>query len=85
MKIVVDMNLSPEWVEVLERQGVKASHWRDISDPEAPDAEILRWARKRDHLVFTNDLDFGRLLALMLNSLSLLPSLSVVTTLRTGH
>lgn len=64
MKIVVDMNLSPEWVDVLERQGFTASHWREIGDPAAPDVEILQWARKHDHFVFTNDLDFGRLLAL---------------------
>jgi predicted nuclease of predicted toxin-antitoxin system len=64
MRIVVDMNLSPEWVDVLERHGFKSSHWRDIGDPAAPDVEILEWARKYEHLVFTNDLDFGRLLAL---------------------
>ena len=64
MKVVIDMNLSPEWVEVLVRQGFEANHWCDIGDPAAEDIEILQWAREHDCLVFTNDLDFGRLLAL---------------------
>lgn len=64
MRVLVDMNLSPEWVEVLKRNGIEARHWGAIGDPRAVDFEILKWARENEHVVFTNDLDFGRLLAL---------------------
>ena len=64
MKVLIDMNLSPEWVEVLERNGFEARHWGAVGDPGAADFEILEWARENAHIVFTNDLDFGRLLAL---------------------
>lgn len=64
MKVVVDLNLSPEWVAYLNDQGWEAGHWSQLGDPTAPDREILQWARARTAIVFTNDLDFGRLLAL---------------------
>lgn len=64
MKLILDMNLSPEWVEVLASRGHEALHWSQVGDPGAEDTEILEWARANDYIVFTNDLDFGRLLAL---------------------
>jgi len=64
MKLLLDMNLSPEWIEVLEGDGHEALHWFDVGDPRADDGEILEWAESRGYTVFTNDLDFGRLLAL---------------------
>lgn len=64
MKVLIDMNLSPEWVPVLADQGIKAAHWSTMGDPRADDTEILAWAKKNDYVVFTNDLDFGRILAL---------------------
>jgi len=64
MKILIDMNLSPEWVPVLEQNGFEAVHWSNIGDPREQDQEILEWARQGDFIVFTNDLDFGHLLAL---------------------
>ncbi len=64
MKIIIDMNLSPEWVECLERDGHEVFHWKDVGSPKAQDIEILEWARERNYTVFTNDLDFGRILAL---------------------
>jgi len=30
MKIVIDMNLSPQWVEVLKTAGYESVHWSDI-------------------------------------------------------
>jgi predicted nuclease of predicted toxin-antitoxin system len=63
MRVVVDMNLAPEWAEVLSRNGIPAVHWSAVSDPRAPDAAIMAWAREHDHVVFTHDLDFGTLLA----------------------
>jgi predicted nuclease of predicted toxin-antitoxin system len=63
MKILIDMNLSPVWVEFFLAVGVAAEHWRDIGDPTAPDSEIFAYAAKTEAIVFTNDLDFGTLLA----------------------
>ncbi len=64
MNVLVDMNLSPEWVAVLQAAGHDAVHWSAVGEPRASDAEILRMARERDQIVFTHDLDFATLLAL---------------------
>lgn len=63
MNFLVDMNLSPQWVPVLEAAGFTAAHWSTIGDARAPDVEILRWARGNAHVVFTHDLDFGAIRA----------------------
>jgi len=63
MKLVIDMNLSPDWVPVLLRAGHAAVHWSSVGSPRARDSEILTWARERQHVVFTHDLDFGAILA----------------------
>lgn len=63
MKILVDMNLSPAWVEILSRAGIEAKHWSAIGDPRASDAVIMGWARDKGYVVFTHDLDLGALLA----------------------
>ncbi len=64
MKILIDMNLSPDWVPVLRRHGWAALHWSTVGDPRASDQVILDWAKANDHYVFAHDLDFGTLLAL---------------------
>jgi len=63
MKILVDMNLSPDWVDVLIESGFEAVHWSAVGDPRAGDQVILDWARANSYIVFTHDLDFGTLLA----------------------
>jgi predicted nuclease of predicted toxin-antitoxin system len=63
MKIVIDMNLSPQWVDVLMLEGYDCVHWSEIGSPNAPDREILLWARSNGYVVFTHDLDFGAILA----------------------
>ena len=63
MKILLDMNLSPEWVSFLEQAGFACVHWSTVGDPRAPDWELLAWARERGYVLFTHDLDFGALLA----------------------
>jgi len=63
MKIVIDMNLSPQWVSVLETAGHEAIHWSQIGAANAPDREIMNWARTNNYVVFTHDLDFGAILA----------------------
>jgi predicted nuclease of predicted toxin-antitoxin system len=64
MKLVVDMNLSPEWVTVLTAAGYDAVHWSTVGNIRAADTEIMAWARQNQAAVFTHDLDFGTILAL---------------------
>ena len=64
LKIVIDVNLSPDWVEALARAGYASLHWTSIGSPSAPDREIMEWARANKYVVFTHDLDFGTMLAL---------------------
>lgn len=64
MKILVDMNLSPEWVSVFTDHAIEARHWSSIGSFDAPDKVIMKWVRENNHVVFTHDLDFGTALAL---------------------
>ena len=57
------MNLSPEWQPLLQANGFEAVHWSTIGAGNAPDTEIMQWARDNGCVVFTHDLDFGILLA----------------------
>jgi predicted nuclease of predicted toxin-antitoxin system len=63
MKILVDMNLSPLWVDFLADHGFEAIHWSKVGDPGALDSEIFSWACSREYVIFTNDLDFSAILA----------------------
>jgi predicted nuclease of predicted toxin-antitoxin system len=63
MNFVIDMNLSPTWVDVFVRHGWAAVHWTAVGDPRATDHTILAWAVAQDAVVFTHDLDFGAILA----------------------
>ena len=62
MKIVLDMNIPPIWVQFLNDAGHDAIHWSNIGNIRAEDTEIMEWARINKHIVFTHDLDFGSLL-----------------------
>lgn len=64
MKILVDMNLSPDWVDVFANHDIPAVHWSTIGDPRAGDTVVMDWARSNKYFVFTHDLDFGTMLAL---------------------
>ena len=63
MKLLVDMNLSPRWVLLLQHNQFEAVHWKDCGDPKAFDAELMAYAARDDYVVLTNDLDFGAILA----------------------
>jgi predicted nuclease of predicted toxin-antitoxin system len=63
MKILIDMNLSPQWCVVLIKHGWEARHWSAVGDPRAQDAVIMEWALSNGYVVFTHDLDFGTILA----------------------
>lgn len=64
LSLVVDVNLPPGWVAHLRAEGHAAVYWPTVGNPEAPDDDILNWARANGHVILTHDLDFGRLLAL---------------------
>lgn len=61
--ILVDMNLSPDWVPFLQLHGHTAVHWATVGDIRALDPEIMEWARNNGHIILTHDLDFGTILA----------------------
>jgi predicted nuclease of predicted toxin-antitoxin system len=63
LKILIDVNLSPQWVDVFSRNSLESIHWAWIGDPRATDLVILKWARENDYVVLTHDLDFGSILA----------------------
>jgi len=63
MKILIDMNLSPDWAAVFRAHGWEAVHWSTTGDPRAADRVVMDWARANGYAVFTHDLDFGSLLA----------------------
>jgi predicted nuclease of predicted toxin-antitoxin system len=64
MRILIDVNLSPAWVDAFTRHGIESVHWTTIGDPRATDEAIMQYARDHSYVVFTHDLDFGALLAL---------------------
>ena len=63
MKLLVDMNLSPRWIELLVDAGIDAAHWSTLGAKNAPDSEIMAYAKVREYVVLTHDLDFGAMLA----------------------
>jgi predicted nuclease of predicted toxin-antitoxin system len=63
MKIIVDMNLSPDWCNSLIREGFDAVHWSSLGDPSAHDGDIFNYAKINGYVIFTHDLDFSVLLA----------------------
>lgn len=63
MRLLVDMNLSPRWVSVLANASIDAAHWSTLGAINAPDSEIMAYARVNNYIVLTHDLDFGAILA----------------------
>ena len=63
MRLLVDMNLTPAWVEFLAAHDIEAVHWSAVGEPTADDPVIMEFARTHDMVVLTHDLDFGALLA----------------------
>ncbi len=63
MKLILDMNLSPSWVERLRAAGWEAEHWSRLGNPRAPDREVLAAVVDQNAWLLTADLDFGAILA----------------------
>ncbi len=64
VQLVIDMNLSVEWIAELAKHGFGAVHWSTVGDPRAEDSVVMAWALANGYVVFTHDLDFGTILAL---------------------
>ena len=77
MKILIDMNLSPIWIDFFKMNDIESIHWSKIGQANAKDIEIFNYARENDFVVFTNDLDFSAILA---SSQASLPSVIQVRT-----
>lgn len=63
MKILIDMNLSPDWVPVLKEAGLDAVHWSQVGNPRDSDRIVMDFAVTHEMVIFTHDLDFGAILA----------------------
>lgn len=64
MRILIDMNLTPEWCAFLREAGHDAVHWSTLGPHAAPDSELMLFATKERRIVFTHDLDFGEAIAI---------------------
>jgi predicted nuclease of predicted toxin-antitoxin system len=58
------MNMAYRWAAMLASRGIEAIHWAEIGPGDAPDNEIMDYAKNKEYAVLTNDLDFGTALAL---------------------
>jgi predicted nuclease of predicted toxin-antitoxin system len=63
VKLLLDMNLSPTWVMVLQEAGFEVLHWSKVGKPSASDHEIFDWAASNGYVIITHNLDFGTILA----------------------
>lgn len=63
VKLLLDMNISPDWVSFLHENGVFAQHWIEIGIGNEPDEEIFNFAYENGFVIMTNNLDFGAILA----------------------
>jgi predicted nuclease of predicted toxin-antitoxin system len=63
MRFLLDMNLSPDWIDEFVNRGYEAVHWSSIGAANATDASIMAFARENRYIVFTHDLDFGAMIA----------------------
>lgn len=62
MRLLLDMNLTPRWVQALVDAG-HAVHWSGVGPPGTADEAICDYAREHGFVLITNDLDFPRILA----------------------
>ena len=63
MRLLIDMNLSPKWAGFLKDADFEAAHWSVLGAANAPDPELMAFAKTHNYVVLTNDLDFGAMLA----------------------
>lgn len=64
IKLIGDMNISPQTVTALQQQGWDIIRVPDVLPAIASDVEILNFARQENRVIVTHDLDFSMLVAL---------------------
>jgi len=62
MKLLVDMNLSQDWVPLLASHGWEVRYWATVGPGGAPDTDLMNWAREHQYVIVTQDLDFSQIL-----------------------
>jgi predicted nuclease of predicted toxin-antitoxin system len=65
VRFLIDMNLSPRWVDRLASAGIESTHWSKVGAFDAADEVIMAHAADQGFVVLTHDLDFGAMLAAM--------------------
>lgn len=63
MKILLDMNISPLWINFFTNNDHFVYHWSQVGSPNDPDIRIMKYARENGFVILTHDLDFGDLLS----------------------
>ena len=63
MRVLVDMNLSPRWIDFLAAAGFDSVHWSSVGACDAPDSMIVAYGAAHSCVVLTHDLDVGAILA----------------------
>jgi predicted nuclease of predicted toxin-antitoxin system len=63
VRVLIDMNLSPRWVDDLKAAGIESQHWSATGRADATDPEILEYAARHGLILLTQDLDFSAILA----------------------
>ncbi len=69
MTIIIDENLPRRWKEYLASFDISAKHWIEIGNVGDADQLLFDYARQHRSIIITQDLDFGRMLALYQTSL----------------
>ena len=59
MKLLLDMNISPQWVGFLTAAGFECAHWSTTGTPDASDRDIFAFALANEYVLLTHDLDFS--------------------------
>lgn len=78
MRVLIDVNLTREWVPFFAQYEIDAIHWSSVGDPASADPPILAHAKSDGRILLTADLDFNAILA------STRDSTPSVVTLRTS-
>jgi predicted nuclease of predicted toxin-antitoxin system len=64
IRLLADVHISPKTVGDLQKQGYEIIRSSDVLPNNAPDINILEFARTENWVVLTQDLDFSMLVAL---------------------
>jgi len=64
VKILIDMNIPLSYSTLFNEKGVETIRWSDIGLPNAPDEEIIQYAKINKYVLLTSDLDFSALLSM---------------------